>query len=324
MEALSAIAEAAVETAKEIGETAVAETENSFPEFFDSIGEKDKCEGLENRIITKQGRVFPSFFDEAIRGQETSENDGFDKSKQYEANSTIEVDGRNYKTDDNGNIFKTDGELNPNSKYEINGISYETDSEGRISNWDGEPGYNPEAERDGEAQTDAGGDDRKPGDDGGHLVARVLNGSSGNENIVAMRDTINRGDYKKAENEIANAKKLPAEKEVHDSGKILYDGDSKRPSKIERTYTIDGVTKELTVDNVEGSKDLLDSIENDISESDFQNIEDRIADMEEDGAEVSVTSVLKEYDENSEVASITVGIRDEISKTKTYIKFEVR
>src|SRR5699024_9917713 len=124
-------------------------TENSFPEFFDSIGEKDKCEGLENRIITKQGRVFPSFFDEAIRGQETSENDGFDKSKQYEANSTIEVDGRNYKTDDNGNIFKTDGELNPNSKYEINGISYETDSEGRISNWDGEPGYNPEAERDG-------------------------------------------------------------------------------------------------------------------------------------------------------------------------------
>src|SRR5699024_3568406 len=99
MEALSAIAEAAVETAKEIGETAVAETENSFPEFFDSIGEKDKCEGLENRIITKQGRVFPSFFDEAIRGQETSENDGFDKSKQYEANSTIEVDGRNYKTD---------------------------------------------------------------------------------------------------------------------------------------------------------------------------------------------------------------------------------
>lgn len=255
---------------------------------------------------------------------------GLDKPLNAKNEVRQNVDTSNYSNkdiknyDNSGNLYRVGDELIPNNTYEINGISYETDSAGRITSWDGEPGYNPDAERDGEAQTDAGGKDRKLGDDGGHLVARILNGSSGTENIVAMRDTINRGDYKKSENEIAEAKKPPAEKEVRDSGKVLYDGDSKRPSKIERTYTIDGVTKELTVDNVEGSKDLLDSIENNISETDFQSIEERITDMEEDGAEVSVTSVLKEYDEAGGVTSVTVGIRDEISKTKTYIKFEGR
>lgn len=252
--------------------------------------------------------------------QEGSENS--DLPKNLDPNTVYEIDGNYYETDDNGNIYKTNGELNPNTEYTVNGITYKTDSQGRIVSWEGEPGYDPEAERDGEAQTDAGGEDRQDGDDGGHLVARVLDGSPGNENIVPMRDTVNRGDYKKAENEIAKAKQEG--KDVQDSGNIIYEGDSSRPSKIERTYTIDGEKRELKVDNVEGSQDLLEDVKDDISEDDYESLEERIEDMEADGSEVSVTSVYKKYDSDGNLVSVTVGLRDETNGTKTYITYDAK
>jgi len=252
--------------------------------------------------------------------QEGSENS--DLPKNLDPNTVYEIDGNYYETDDNGNIYKTNGELNPNTEYIVNGITYKTDSQGRIVSWKGKPGYNPEAERDSEAQTDAGGEDRQDGDDGGHLVARVLDGSPGNENIVPMRDTVNRGDYKKSENEIAKAKQEG--KDVQDSGNIIYEGDSSRPSKIERTYTIDGEKRELKVDNVEGSQDLLEDVKDDISEDDYESLEERIEDMEADGSEVSVTSVYKKYDSEGNLVSVTVGLRDETNGNKTYITYNAK
>lgn len=232
-----------------------------------------------------------------------------------------EIDGKYYETDDNGNIYKTDGELNTDAEYTMNGITYKTDSKGRIISWNGEPGYNLDAERDEGAQTDVGGEDRRDGDDGGHLVARIFNGSPGRENIVPMRDTINRGDYKKSENEIAKAKQ--EDKYVYDSGKVIYEGESSRPSKIERVYTIDGETRELKIDNVEGSYDLLEDVKDDIREEDYRNLEERVKDMEEDNYGVSVTSVYRKYDDEGNLEFVTVGITDDSNRVKTYIKYEV-
>jgi hypothetical protein len=222
--------------------------------------------------------------------------------------------------DDNGQKYKTNGELNPNTGYDVNGYHYETDSESRIISWEGKSKYNPDAERDPKAQTDAGGQDRKEGDDGGHVVGRQLDGSPGNENMVPMRDTVNRGDYLKGENEIADAVK--AGKEVYDSGKLEYDGDSKRPSKIEREYNIDDRRIEGRYDNVEGSQDLLDDVKGDISDDDYSSLSDMIGDMEEGGSEVSVTSVRKEYDTEGNLVSVTVGVRDETEGSKTYITYK--
>lgn len=252
------------------------------------------------------------------------ENSGrFDESElekiKLEPNTTYEINGDTYETDDNGNIYKKNGELMPNTTYERNGYTYTTDENGRITTWGGDAKYEPENERDTNAQTESGGEDRKDGDDGGHLVARVLGGSSGNENIVPMRDTVNRGDYKKSENEIAEAKKQG--KDVQDSGRVIYEGDSKRPSKIERTYTIDGEKSHLMVDNVEGSKDLLEGIEGEISDEDMDSLNDEISDMEEDGCDVSVTSVLKKYDADGNLVSVTVGIRNETTGEKSYRTF---
>ena len=247
----------------------------------------------------------------------------FDESElekiKLEPNTTYEINGDTYETDDNGNIYKKNGELMPNTTYERNGYTYTTDENGRITTWGGDAKYEPENERDTNAQTESGGEDRKDGDDGGHLVARVLGGSSGNENIVPMRDTVNRGDYKKSENEIAEAKKQG--KDVQDSGRVIYKGDSKRPSKIERTYTIDGEKSHLMVDNVEGSKDLLEGVEGEISDEDMDSLNDEISDMEEDGCDVSVTSVLKKYDADGNLVSVTVGIRNETTGEKSYRTF---
>lgn len=244
------------------------------------------------------------------------DNDGL------EANSKYEIDGDVYETDDNGDIYKNNGELMPNTTYEKNGITYTTDDKGRIISWKGEPTYSPENERDESAQTESGGEDRQDGDDGGHLMARILGGSSGNENIVPMRDTVNRGDYKKSENEIAEAKKQG--KDVQDSGNVIYEGDSTRPTKIERTYVIDGGKSVLKVDNVEDSKDLLEDVEGSISDEDMDNLKNEIADMEEDRCKVSVTSVLKKYDKDGNLVSVRVGIRSETTGEKTYKTYEPR
>lgn len=238
--------------------------------------------------------------------------------------SKAKANEEKHETDDTGNIFKTEGKLNADVKYIKNGVSYETDSLGRISSWENnEPRYNPDAERDLEAQGDAGGEDRLDGDDGGHLVARTLNGSSGLENIIPMRDTINRGDYKKTENEIIESVKNG--RKVYDSGKVFYDNDSNRPYKFERKYIIDDITKEATFDNIKGSQELLKEVKDNISSMDYRNcIRNRILEMEEDGAEVSITSVIKEYNAEGKLINVTVGIRDETMKTKTYITINGR
>lgn len=44
-------------------------------------------------------------------------------------------------------------------------------------------------------QKESGGEERREDDDGGHIIARILSGSEGEENLVPMRRTINRGDY---------------------------------------------------------------------------------------------------------------------------------
>lgn len=248
-------------------------------------------------------------------------------NEKLEPNSKYEIDGDSCETDDNGNIYKKNGDLLPDTTYEVNGVKYTTDEQGRITSWEGKPKYAPENERDEEAQTEAGGEDRQEGDDGGHLMARILGGSSGNENIVPMRGTINKGDYKKSENEIVNAVKpndAGQSKDVQDSGTITYEGESSRPSKIERTYVIDGEKSVLKVDNVEGSKDLLDDVKENISDEDMSNLNDEIADMEEDGCEVSVTSVLNKYDKDGNLVSVRVGVRNETTGEKTYHTYDAK
>lgn len=242
---------------------------------------------------------------------DTDEQEKVDLSKQYEPNSKFEVNGQTYETDDNGYIYKEDGyKLRPDCEYTIDGVTYKTDSLGRIVSCDGSARATPDGERDNKAQQEAGGSDRKEGDQGGHIIARVLGGSKGIENMLAMRGPINQGPYSHImEKEIKDA--LNDGKEVHVHVDVEYDGDSQRPSKIRVTYNIDGKDTVMEYDNDEGSTDLLDSVEDKVDEEQYNDLKNEIDEANADGAKMSIIAVKTEYDENGNITKVTIIMRDD-------------
>ena len=54
--------------------------------------------------------------------------------------------------------------------------------------------------RDSHAQRIAGGEDRRPTDDGGHYIANMFNGDPGSKNLDPQDRSLNRGDWKSMEN----------------------------------------------------------------------------------------------------------------------------
>lgn len=219
---------------------------------------------------------------------------------------------------------KTDEyELKPNCEFTIDGVTYKTDEQGRIILCDGKAVATPEGERDTKAQAMAGGPDRKEGDQGGHILARIFGGAKGMENLLAMRGTaINESVYKRMENAIS--KEVKADRQVHFHADIAYDGDSKRPSKFVITYTVEGRETVVYFDNDEGSTDLLDILEDKIDERGYDDLKQEIQDAEDDGTEMSVVSVKEEYNKDGNVTKISVTIRDEsadhpVNEDRVYI-----
>ncbi len=86
-------------------------------------------------------------------------------------------------------------------------------------------------------QLKAGGDDRLPGDHGGHLIANRYAGSGEIDNLLAMAAIVNNSKYKKIENRWGEA--LQEGKEVEITIDVVYDGANKRPIKFNVNYVID-------------------------------------------------------------------------------------
>lgn len=244
---------------------------------------------------------------------------GIDYSKELQFTPDFTID-------DNGKIYKgKTGELIPDNEYVRNGVTYQTDRNGQIVSWKATLNkVLPETERDEDAQKRAGGKDRLVGDDGGHLEACSLGGASGNENLVAMRHTINKGDYKICENRIVG--RIGNGYEVNDEGAIYRDNPaSTRPTRIERTISYDDTIQNWYFDNTEGSTYYLEGLKNVLSERNYSNLENCIKDMKSDGKIVSLTSVCKEMDSFGNIKNVTVGLKDEsVSKGgKIYKKFNI-
>lgn len=202
--------------------------------------------------------------------------------------------------DDNGKVYMENGHLLPNNTYELNGNIYETDDQGRIIRCEAKPKRSPENPRDIEAQKEAGGEDRQPGDQGGHIVSRDLNGDSGPGNLIAMDSRINQSDYKRMENDIRNA--LEEGKEVTTKTEVSYSGDSERPDKITVTVIVDGKKTVYTFDNnLDGS--LMEKVADTGSESDVKNVKEV---LEETKGQIS--SIKEEYDDQGNLIKTTVNI----------------
>lgn len=200
------------------------------------------------------------------------------------------------KTDDNGTIYLKEGELEPNTTYELNGNIYTTDEQGRIIHCEAKPERSPENPRDISAQIRVGGEDRRPSDQGGHIVGRDLNGDGGAGNLVAMDSKINQSDYKRMENEIKNA--LDEGKDVAVTTDISYSDNSKRPDTITVTMTVDGVKTVYKFDN-----NLDGSLKDEIPENGKEAVQEELNDTNGE-----ISSIKEEYDENGELTETTVNI----------------
>ena len=275
---------------------------------------QDSIEQYPKEVTLDDGTVvtLPSTPDPILHGAETgaSEADAStldDNGKPYMTeegayipNNTYEIDGTVYKTDDRGEIYSADGKLYPNDTYELNGNVYTTDENGRIIDVQAKPTRTPENARDSDAQKDAGGNDRREGDQGGHIVGRDMGGDGGEGNLVAMDSKINQSDYKRMENDIKRA--LDDGKEVTTHTEISYSGDSERPDIVKVTVTVDGKETVYTFDNnIDGSlRGKIGEVGGKDAAETVQSV------LDETGGEIS--SIKEEYDENGNLVKVTVNV----------------
>lgn len=243
-------------------------------------------------------------------------------SQLHKPNAEYKIGDDTYETDDIGNTYKKNGALLPDTEYTVNGSTYRTDENGNKVSCDAEPKISEEGKRNITEQRESGGEDRKEGDQGGHIIARILGGAEGGENLIPMRRTINQGDYKKMELEIKRA--LEEGKHVSIHIDLEYDRTSSRPNKIMAAYTIDGKRTDIVFDNEENSTELLDTLKGKICDDDFAQLTEEIDDMKNDGCPASMTSVKTEYDEDGNATKVIVGVLDESTGTKSYKVYDAR
>lgn len=142
-----------------------------------------------------------------------------------------------------------------NTRYELpNGDYIVLDAQGRVI----EKAFTPVLTDDDGSQrnsykTGKVGKEGVDGDQGGHIQADILGGSSHRTNLFPQNGNFNQGVYKtKFENIIVGA--LKDGKDVgRVTVKLSYDDDkTTRPSKIEVFYTIDGISTVQKFENIAG------------------------------------------------------------------------
>lgn len=147
---------------------------------------------------------------------------------------------------DSGKKFNWNKELNnpkPNSTYVVdNRFVFVTDEHSRVTEAHGvltdEPGR-----RSGYRQRKAGGDDRLPGDQGGHIFGKGVGGPGEGINLLAMSKQANQSDYARLENQWRTLLKEKPPPELEAKVIPVYSGDSKRPDKFMIEWTKNGETQ---------------------------------------------------------------------------------
>lgn len=170
------------------------------------------------------------------------------KNKNHENTGEVGGEKKSEKIyyDDNGTKYREGNTLEPDTAFEKNGYTYKTDDMGRVISAEGKLQL-----KDHEGQNKIS-DSREvvahgkmaDSDHRGHLIADRFNGSGGLENLVPMDGKLNKGDYAKLENTLADA--VNAGADVRMKVEPVYNGDSNRPSEFRVSYSIDG-DKEVVI-----------------------------------------------------------------------------
>ncbi len=192
-------------------------------------------------VNPKAKETFDKMFSEYFKnvGIDSQANRSSNEINKSDMPEDAKEDSKSY-YDDNGNLYRVGNELMPNTEYEINSYKYKTDEQGRIVSAEGNLHLK---DREGrlpirDSINDIGKGDQKEGDDRGHLIGDQFDGSNGLENMIPQDAQINRNDFKNFENKLA--KEVKDGKEVNIKIEPVYDNDSKRPSALVASYSIDG------------------------------------------------------------------------------------
>jgi hypothetical protein len=296
----------------EKAETAFKKAETAFKETPETNEmPKDAGEGTK-KVIKEIKKPDISFIERtsrtslmtqcAVKATETKNPKNTERTetkKEKVAQEVVEKDGTNEVnsiTDDNGNVFMSEGKLKANTTYELNGNVYTTDEQGRIILCEAKPQLCPENPRDNDAQKQVGGKDRRLGDQGGHIVGRDLNGDGGLGNLVAMDSKINQSDYKRMENDVKNV--LASGKTVTTKTEFTYSGESERPDRITVVCSANEKNTIFKFDN-----NLDGSLMGEVPQNGKETVK---AKMEDTGGQIS--SIKEEYNAKGNLVKTTVNI----------------
>lgn len=134
--------------------------------------------------------------------------------------------------------FSSTYSLKSDTTYEVNGTTYTTNENGNISKFHG-PVTDQSAPRSSSHQRNLSG--KLPGDHASHLIAASNGGSGKVDNMVPMDGKVNTRDYRAMERE--NNDLIGEGKQVTLSGELFYSNGSSRPDAIMVTRdTVDPAT----------------------------------------------------------------------------------
>lgn len=128
-----------------------------------------------------------------------------------------------------------------------NGYEYQIDDRGRTRIVSGALTLAKKKVRSRTAQAQAGGDDRRSADDGGHYIAARFNGPTEAFNHFAQDANFNRGRYRALEDQWAREKR--AGKRVTVKIVPTYNGASQRPTTINVWFTVNGQVSSVRFPN---------------------------------------------------------------------------
>ncbi|MEQ1551876.1 DNA/RNA non-specific endonuclease [Sphingorhabdus sp.] len=123
-------------------------------------------------------------------------------------------------------------------KISKGGYNFEADAQDRTIRASGQLRLQPDQPRSRTQQRNAGKPDRLANDHGGHFIAREFGGPEISYNHFAQNARFNVRGYRELERNWKS--NLKAGKKVKVDVRALYEGGSKRPSKINVTYYVNG------------------------------------------------------------------------------------
>lgn len=201
--------------------------------------------GLLGDLTGTEGRALTHGIEDAAPGHHSAPSGDHTPAGGHSGGTHTPQPDLNHVSTESGGPGGWNQELNkpaPNTLYNVDDrFHYNTDDQSRVGHAHADLDAGSAADRNGYQQRIAGGPDRLPGDEGGHIFGSQFGGPGEAINITAMRDTLNsvgNREYYNLEGDWRTY--LDEGKKVSVEVDITYPGDSRRPAMYAVKTYVDG------------------------------------------------------------------------------------